>query len=57
MGEFLLEGVVPLPMEEPGHRVAVAGGVGGVLVAAGGLVFVVGSRGDPAAGRSVPATT
>lgn len=32
-------------------------GVGGVLVAAGGLVFVVGSRGDPAAGRSVPATT
>ena len=31
--------------------------VGGVLVAVGGLVFVGGSRGDPAAGRSVPATT
>lgn len=29
--------------------------VAGVLVAIGGLVFVVGSQGDPAAGRSVPA--
>ena len=29
--------------------------VAGALVAAGGLVFVVGSNGDPAAGRSVPA--
>ena len=29
--------------------------VAGVLVAVGGLVFVVGSHGDPAAGRSVPA--
>ncbi|MEM9464708.1 MAG: MFS transporter [Actinomycetota bacterium] len=30
--------------------------VSGVIVAAGGLVFVAGSRGDPAAGRPVPAT-
>ena len=29
--------------------------VGGVLVAVGGLVFVGGSQGDPAAGRSAPA--
>lgn len=29
--------------------------VGGVIVAAGGVVFFVGSRGDPAAGRAEPA--
>ncbi len=31
--------------------------VGGVLVAIGGVVFVVGSQGDPAAGRAVPAAS
>ena len=31
--------------------------VGGVLVAIGGVVFVAGSQGDPAAGRAVPAAS